>query len=265
MSILLTDKTVWITGASSGIGEQMAYECARRGARLILSARSEELLRKVGKACVSAESVTLIPFDLASEQSIHEAAQRVLEQFESVDLLINNGGISQRSEALKTPLSVDRRLMEVNYFGPVLLTKLIVPRMIQKKSGQIIVISSLSGKWGFYLRSGYSASKHALHGFFESLRLETESDGIVVTIVTPGYIATSISEHAINELGQHTGEMDANQQKGLSASECAKQIIDKSLRGSHEFGVGGRELYALYLRRFVPRLFHRILKRQSPR
>jgi dehydrogenase/reductase SDR family member 7B len=261
----LSSRLVWITGASSGIGEQLAYACARRGAALILSARNKEALEQVKSRCEGAKEVMVVPMDLASVQSIEQAVSRIRTEAKVPDILIHNGGRSQRSYALDTPMEIDRSLMEVNYFGPVELTKRIVPDMLKNGGGQLIVMSSLAGKWGFYERSAYAASKHALHGFFETLRLENESKGLRVALVTPGFIATDISKHAVDANGNASGEMDPNQAKGMPAADCAEIILKNALAGKEEFGVGGKELKALWIHRYFPKLFGSIIRKQSPR
>lgn len=255
----------WITGASSGIGEHLAYEYAKSGYIIIISARRVEELERVKRNCPQPSSVHIVPIDLTDDQSIVAAADAVKKQFGYVDVLVNNGGVSQRSLALETPFDLDRRLFQINYFGHVLLTKQVAPWMVARKKGTIVVISSLSGKWGFYLRSAYAASKHALHGFFESLRMEIENDGVQITLVTPGFIATDISKHAVDKSGKPTGEMDNNQAQGLAPAECARRIKVGVDAGKKEFGVGKKELLGLTLRRLFPNWFDKILRKQAAR
>ncbi|MGZ4038798.1 MAG: SDR family NAD(P)-dependent oxidoreductase, partial [Bacteroidia bacterium] len=184
MSEAFKDKVVWITGASSGIGEALALQFAQQGARLILSARREEELKRIGTLSkLPALDLMILPFDLKDTSNASGLAAQIMNKFGRIDILVNNGGFSQRSEALETPVPIDREIMEVDYFAQVALAKAVLPYMKRQKSGQLIVISSIAGKFGFYLRSSYSAAKHALHGFFESLRLETESIGIRTLIV----------------------------------------------------------------------------------
>jgi len=257
-------KTIWITGASSGIGAALARTFSEHGAVVIVSSRREKELKEVQSACVNPSQVVVVTLDLTDSADIETKAQWVLEHFQ-VDILINNGGISQRSLTHETPLEIDRKLMEVNYFGQIHLTKRVLSQMLSRKSGHIVAISSLTGKWGFYLRSAYAASKHALHGFFDSLRMEVESEGIDVTLITPGFIATEISKNAVLANGQVNGEMDPNQANGTSPEVCAKQILKGLSKRKKEFGVGGRELLGLFLNRYFPRIFAKILKRQSAR
>jgi short-subunit dehydrogenase len=214
--------------------------------------------------CAVPDKVYIFPMDLTQSSSIESVTSEVLSKFE-IDILFNNGGISQRSLTAETSVENDRKIFEVNYFGHVQMTKAVLPQMLKRKSGHIVTVSSLTGKWGFYLRSAYSASKHALHGFFDSLRMEVEDDGIQVTLITPGFIATEISKHALDKSGNPTGEMDNNQAQGISSEECAKQILVGIAAGKREFGVGGKELRALFLHRYFPNIFRKILKRQAAR
>lgn len=257
-------KVVWVTGASSGIGEAVAKAFNQEGAILILSSRRIEELERVKNACQFPEKVHVYPLDLTDSRSIQEVSREVLSKFQ-IDLLFNNGGISQRSLTIDTSIESARKIFEVNFFGHVQITNTVLPQMISRRTGHIVTISSLTGKWGFYLRSAYSASKHALHGFFDSLRMEVEDHGIQVTLVTPGFIATEISKHALDSSGKPTGEMDNNQAQGIPADECAQQILAGITAGKREFGVGGKELRALFLHRYFPNIFRKILKRQAAR
>lgn len=258
------NRVVWITGASSGIGESVAKAFNAAGAIVLVSSRREEELERVKWTCLFPDKVHVFPLDLTNASSIEHVSNEVLSKFE-IDILFNNGGISQRSLTVETSIDSDRRIFEVNYFGHVQMTKSVLPQMLRRKSGHIVTISSLTGKWGFYLRSAYSASKHALHGFFDSLRMEVEDAGIQITLVTPGFIATEISKHALDKSGNPTGEMDNNQAQGISSEECANQILSGIAAGRREFGVGGNELRALFLHRYFPNLFRKILKRQAAR
>jgi dehydrogenase/reductase SDR family protein 7B len=258
------DKVIWITGASSGIGEALALELAKRGARLILSARREDELWRVAAATKLPDlDLMVLPFDLKDTSKASALAASVINKFGRVDMLVNNGGMSQRAEAEKTPIETDRELMEVNYFAYVNLTKAVLPYMKRQKSGHLIVVSSIAGKFGFYLRSGYSAAKHALHGFFESFRLETEKDGIKTLIVCPGKVKTNISFNAVTDKGKHD-KMDESHEHAMSAAECANSILAAIQNGDEEILVGGKEIMAVKIRRFFPKWFGRIIRKQSP-
>jgi len=258
------DKVIWITGASSGIGEALVLELAKQEARLILSARREDELKRVAALTKLPElDILILPFDLKDTSNATGLAAQVINKFGRIDILVNNGGMSQRAEAEKTSIEIDRELMEVNYFASVNLTKAVFPYMKRQKGGHVIVISSVAGKFGFYLRSGYSAAKHALHGYFDSFRLETEKQGIKTLIVCPGKIKTSISLNAVTDNGKH-GKMDESHVDAMSAEECAQIILKAVINNEEEILVGGRELKAVTLRRFLPKLFGKIIRKQSP-
>lgn len=265
MSKYFKDKVIWITGASSGIGEALALALAEQEARLILSARRKEELDRVGAATGLPElDLMILPFDLGNTENASALAAQIINKFGRIDVLVNNGGFSQRSAAMDTTVDLDRQLMEVNYFSAVNLTKAVLPYMKRQKGGQLVVISSIAGKFGFYLRSSYSAAKHALHGFFESLRLETESFGIKTLIVCPGKIKTNISFNALTAGGGKHNEMDPSHANAMSAEECAQKIIDGILKNKEEILVGGKELLVVKIKRFFPKLFSRLIRKQSP-
>ncbi|MBC7694578.1 MAG: SDR family oxidoreductase [Burkholderiales bacterium] len=261
----LKDKVIWITGASSGIGEALAIECAKHQAIIILSARREtELLRVAKQANLNDKNSFILPLDLSDTSKSNEYAQQIISKFGRIDILINNGGQSQRSSVIETPAETERSLFEINYFGTVNLSKAVLPHMLKKGSGKIVVISSIAGKFGFYLRSSYSAAKHALHGYFESLRLETEKKGISVLIVCPGKIKTNVSLNAETGAGKTHNEMDPSHEDAMSAEECAKQIIAGIINNKEEIFVGGKELLVVKIKRFFPNLFGKLIRKQSP-
>lgn len=254
-------QTVWVTGASSGIGEALCVAFSNEGANLILSSRNRDQLEKVAKKCTG--KTFILPLDLSDSSNFVKLADDAHRAFGSIDILINNGGISQRSTAIETSLEIDRKVMEINYFGNIALTKAVLPYFNKNKKGRIVVISSLSGKFGFFLRSAYAASKFALVGFYESLRLEEEKNNLKVHLVFPGFIRTNISKNAIDGSGKQHGEMDDNQDKGISPEECAKRLISALKKDKRDIFIGGKEMTALKLQRFFPNLFHRIIKKQS--
>jgi short-subunit dehydrogenase len=258
-------KTIWITGASSGIGEALAYEYAKRGTYLILSARSEAKLREVASRCEAFGSqVRVIKLDLENSEELSVIASETVKEFPIIDILVNNGGISQRSLAEETPIAVDRKIMETNFFGAVLLTKHVLPALISGNGGKIVVISSVVGKFGFPLRTAYSASKHALQGYFESLRAELFDKNIRITIVSPGRVYTRISLNAIDKTGGKYGVMDEGQSGGMPADVCARKIIRAVDKGRKELLVGGKEVIMVYIRKFLPPLFHKLARKVKP-
>jgi short-subunit dehydrogenase len=257
------EKVIWITGASSGIGKALAEEWAKSGAKLVLSARNVEALEELKTSLPNSAEHLVVPLDLADSSNFDTLVKHVVERMGTIDVLVNNGGMSQRSEAYETPLDVDRRIMEVNYFGNIALTKAVLPHFRKQQSGTFVVISSIAGKFGFYLRSAYSASKHALHGFYESLLLEEQKNGIQVTIACPGKINTNISVNALNKSGEKHGEMDHNQATGMPADVCAQKLILAVRRGKREVLIGNKEIKAVTLKRLFPRLFWKVIRKQS--
>jgi len=260
-------QVVWITGASSGIGEALVKEYAKTGAHLLLSARNEEKLVAIRNSFGAdiRERIAVLPLDLADSALLANKCREAIDLFGQVDVLINNGGISQRSITQETKMDVYRKLMEVNYFGNISLAKGLLPHFISRRGGQIVVISSLVGKFGSPYRSGYAASKHALHGFYDSLRAELTGSGISVTMICPGFIRTDVSVNALTGDGTPLQQMDKAQAKGMSPDKCAKKIIKAATKKQREVYIGGKEVLGVYLKRFFPNLFARMLPRASVR
>lgn len=260
------NKVVWITGASSGIGEATAYAFAKEGAKLILSARREEELLRVKKATGLPDAdVFVLPIDVEKSEEIEPKAQQAIKYFGRIDVLFNNAGISQRSSVEETEMAVYQKIMNLNFFGVVALTKAVLPTMRKQKSGHIAVTSSLSGKLSTPMRSGYCASKHALHGFFDALRAEVYDENIGVSLICPGYIRTNISLNAVAADGSKFGKMDENQANGMSADECASRILDAIHKNKDEVYMGGKEVLGVYLKRFFPKLLAKIVRGQMPK
>ena len=257
-------KIIWITGASSGIGEALAYQWSEKEHFLILSARREDELRRVKNNCKYPENCMIIPLDMSNQSDIEQRADEVLKQFGSVDILVNNAGISQRSLAAETLIEVDRKIMEVNYFSGVVLTKKLLPSMIANKNGHIVAISSIVGLFGFPLRSAYSAAKHAIHGFYETLWAENQANGINVTIICAGRILTNISLHALKKDGNPHGEMDNAQENGITAEKCAKKIIKSVKQRKKEVYIGRKEIFMIYFKRYIPYLYYKSVSKIKP-
>jgi len=257
------DNVVWITGASSGIGEALAYEWGRWGARLILSSNEPDELNRVVSACrKKGYKAEFLFLDLADSGRMPQKAGEAQSIWGSVDLLVNNGGISQRSIARDTDFEVDRRIMEIDYFGHVALTKAILPHMVQRGSGHIVVTTSVAGLIALPLRSAYCAAKHALHGFFETLRAEVYDDGIRVTLAAPAAVKTDISIKALTENGSRFNRMDNQIEKGITPAECARRIIAAAAGEKALVVLGkGQGKWGVYIYRFFPGLFRRLVRR----
>ncbi len=253
------NKWIWITGASAGLGEAMALALAKENAHLILSARNEEKLHEVAKKCGGNGQKHVLPLDLAKNEELAKIVQAALTLAPHIDILINNGGISQRATAVETVPEVTRKLFEINFFGTIELTRLVLPSMIRRKSGHIVAISSIVGKFGSPKRSTYSASKHALHGYFDSLRFEVEDDNIDVTLVCPGFIRTNISRNALTADGEPQNTMDDKQAHGLSPEVFSSRVLRAIRKKKKEVNIGKYEILGVYLKRFVPGIFRKIL------
>ncbi|HIK66874.1 MAG TPA: SDR family NAD(P)-dependent oxidoreductase [Flavobacteriales bacterium] len=262
-----TPGTVWITGASSGIGLACAEVYAAMGARVILSSRREDALEKVAydlsyRLKLQCEKTFVIaPLDLEISDSLDGVVKRVLSEVETVDIMIHCGGISQRSLAIETSLEVDRRIMEIDYFGTIALTKSLLPYFVKRQAGQFVVVTSLMGIFSSPLRSGYCGAKHALHGFFEALRAEHYKDGIGITMVCPGFIATDLSLNALTGDGSKQGTMDVKTGSGMTPLQCAKRLVKGVEKRKPEIFIGKSELIAIYLKKFFPGLLRRIMRK----
>lgn len=263
---MFENQVVWITGASSGIGEALAVEFAAAGARIVLSARRESELERVSGRCTAAgsagDSILVLPLDVTDHEAMPAAVSRVVSEFGRIDMLINNAGISQRSRCVDTDMSVYRTIMEVDVLGPIAMTKAVLPLMLKQGSGHIAVTSSVAGKIGAPLRTGYCAAKHAMMGFFDALRAETAANGLTVTTITPGYIKTDVSVHALNGDGSEFGQVDSDIANGMDVNECARVIMKGFRKGTPEIPVGeGMEMQALVLKRLFPKLvFNKVAK-----
>lgn len=259
------DKVVWITGASSGIGEALAYSFAKKGAKLILSGRNEAALIEVKNNCLLfSEDCQVLSFDMLNIAYFPQYVQTAKNFYGRIDYLCNNAGISQRSLISDTPLEIDRKVMELDYFSQIALTKALLPTFTEQQSGHIIVISSVAGKYGFHYRSAYSAAKHALVGFFETLRLELKDIPVYVTLVYPGRIHTNISINAITADGNKHGIMDEAQENGIKADFCAEKITTAVFKRKVELLIGREELILVHLKRLFPSLYYKfVLKVKS--
>ncbi len=258
----LQGKVVWVTGASSGIGEALVHACAEAGAKVVLSARRASELERVALDCGDAAETLVVPMDITDGAARADGYAKALERFGQVDVLINNAGVSQRGKALETNIDTLRRLMEIDFFAPAELTRLVVPEMVARKSGHIVCVTSMLGVFGTPWRSGYAAAKHALHGWCESLRAEVAADGVVITVACPGFVRTGISAHALTPDGSPLGASDRDPMKGLSPEACANGIVKAIRRNAVEVYVARpKEKLAGFVKRASPAAFARIIRR----
>lgn len=260
-----TNRVVWVTGASSGIGEALSKQLAQAGTRLIMSSHETEELERVKKEIGKLEhEPVIVPFDLSVPEMVEDAADSVINKMGKVDIFFSNGGVSTRTAALETSLEVDRKVMEINYFSGLIITKKLIPGMLENGFGHIIATSSISGKFGFPLRSAYAASKHALHGFYESLWTELHQQGIRTTIIMPGRVRTNISMHALDKDGKEYGKMSKGQEEGIKPESCAAQMLQAAARNRREVLVGGKELIMPRLKQYFPGIFYKLVTRIDP-
>ncbi len=260
----INNKIVWITGASSGIGEALAYELATKNCKLILSGRKIEALQKVKSNCKSA-FVEILPFDLVDFDNAKCNAEKAISFFGKIDVLINNGGVSQRSLIAETDFEVDKKLIEVDYLGTVALSKALLPHFIENRSGHFVTITSLMGKFGSPFRSGYCGAKHALHGFFDVLRMEHEKDRIKVTLICPGFIQTNVSKNALTGNGTAQNHDDTATKNGMPVLVFVKKLVKAIENDKFEVYIGGKEVLGIYLKLFFPKLLHKFVLRSKVR
>lgn len=259
-----TNKVVWITGASSGIGKSLAIELSKLNAKLILSARNESKLKEVKEACVNSGDVFVLPLDLAKIESFNQKVDTAINIFGKIDVLVNNGGISQRSLASETSIDVDKQIMNINYIGTIALTKALLPHFINNKNGQFVITTSIVGKIGTPLRSSYAASKHALHGFFDSLRAENYANNIAVTLVCPGFVKTNVSINALTGDGSPQNTMDLATKNGISPDRFAKIMAKAIYKKKEEVYIAGvKEKLGVYVKRFFPKLLSIMIRKLS--
>jgi short-subunit dehydrogenase len=261
------NKVIWITGASSGIGEATAYEFAKKNVKLVLSARREVELKRVKlQTGLPSENVFVLPMDAEEIETFDSLTKKVIDRFGQIDLLFNNAGISQRSFVLETDISVYKRMLDIDLLSVIALTKSVLPYMVIRKEGHVAATSSVAGLVATPGRSGYAAAKFGLRGFYDALRAEMFNHNIGVTVICPGYIKTDISKNALAADGTKYGKMDQNQMNGLSAESCAKQIVKAISKNKNEVYIGGfKEVAGVYLKRFFPTLLSKIVRKQAPK
>jgi len=260
-----THKIVWITGASSGIGAEVAKIYSRRGIKLILSSRNVAALEQVKYKCYYPENVKILPIDLNDFYAAPALVKKAYNIFGRIDILINNAGVSQRSLIVDTQLDVFKKLIEINYLGTVALSRALLPFFLKQGFGHYVVVSSVMGKYGSPFRSGYSAAKHALHGFFDVMRMEHQKDNINVTIICPGFVRTPISMNSLKGDGSVSGVDDLATRKGLKVEYFARKMVRSVDKKKWEVQFGKKELLGVYLKRLSNKLLHSAVIRSNVR
>ncbi|MEO8934001.1 MAG: SDR family oxidoreductase [Xanthomarina sp.] len=257
------NKVIWITGASSGIGKGLAMQLSKQDCKLILSSRRPEKLLEVKQACHNSENIEILAFDLAHYTQMKHVCETAINFFGRVDILINNGGVSQRSPIIETSIEVDKALMEIDYFGTVALSKALLPHFVANQAGHYVVVSSVMGKFSSLFRSAYCAAKHALHGFFDALRLEHDKDHIMVTIICPGFVNTNVARNALTADGNKQGYQDDMTENGLEIAVFVKRMLKAVEKEKFEVYIGKKEVLGVYLKRFFPKLLHRFVLKST--
>ncbi len=255
------NKVIWITGASSGIGEALAYTFAKRKAKLVLSARRADELERVKKNChLPDESILVLPLDVAEHHKAEEAAKTVLQKFGQIDVLINNAGLSHWSKIKDMSMEVLQRIINVNFLGSAALTKAVLPSMLDRRQGHIVVVSSILGKIVTGKQAAYNASKHALHGFFDTLRAEYGKGGIKVLLVCPGFVNTNVAKNSLNKEGQPINKNNKMIESGLDPLYVSEVILSAIDKNKEEIIIAGsKEKMAVMVKRFFPSLFSKII------
>jgi short-subunit dehydrogenase len=261
----IAGKTIWITGASSGIGKSLAQALSSRNCNLILSARNAGALQEVKSLCGNGNNIAVLLLDLNDHEGMNEVVDNAISLFGKVDILINNAGISQRSLIKDTDFSVYKKLIDIDYLGTVALSKAILPHFIQNQNGHYVTVTSLMSKFGSPYRSGYCGAKHALHGFFDVMRMEHEKDGIKVTLVCPGFVQTNVAKNALTADGSPQEQDDVATQNGVTPEYAAQKMIAAIEKDKFEVYIGGKEIKGIYLKRFFPKLLHKVVLKSQVR
>ncbi|MEC9195471.1 MAG: SDR family oxidoreductase [Bacteroidota bacterium] len=260
-----TNKIVWITGASSGIGAELAKIYSHRGIKLILSSRNVRALERVKSECYYPENIKILPIDLNDFYAAPALVKKAYNIFGRIDILINNAGVSQRSLIVDTQFDVLKKLIEINYLGTVALSRALLPFFLKQGFGHYVVVSSVMGKYGSPFRSGYSAAKHALHGFFDVMRMEHQKDNINVTIICPGFVRTPIAMNSLKGDGSVLGVDDLATRKGLKVEDFARKMVRSVDQKKWEVQFGKKELLGVYLKRLSNKLLHNAVIRSNVR
>ena len=260
-----TNKIVWITGASSGIGAELAKIYSHRGIKLILSSRNVRALERVKSECYYPENIKILPIDLNDFYAAPDLVKKAYNIFGRIDILINNAGVSQRSLIVDTQFDVLKKLIEINYLGTVALSRALLPFFLKQGFGHYVVVSSVMGKYGSPFRSGYSAAKHALHGFFDVMRMEHQKDNINVTIICPGFVRTPIAMNSLKGDGSVLGVDDLATRKGLKVEDFARKMVRSVDQKKWEVQFGKKEILGVYLKRLSNKLLHNAVIRSNVR
>ena len=260
----LDQKVVWITGASSGIGEALAQVFANLGAKVVLSARRGEELERVRQQLNHPENHLCVAFDVTQADQAQYAVEQVIEKFQRIDYLINNAGLSQRALIADTTIDTERRIMEIDYFAQISLTKSVLPYFENQGSGHVIFISSVAGLLGTQYRASYSAAKGAIHMWANSLRAEYAEKGLNVSVVFPGFVKTNVSFNALNGAGQAQAHQDEAIENGLDADDFAQKVVKAVMNDQEYIVIGGlKEKLGVAISRISPKLMYKMIRKSK--
>ncbi len=254
-------KTVWVTGASSGIGEATAKLLSQQGANVIISARRESELERVKSDCQFPEKVKILPLDLENHGESEQWVTDAWAFFDGIDILLSNGGIGQFGASLETKNEVERKVFEINYFGNVALSKSLLPKMLKAGKGQITVISSMAGKFGQANLAAYSASKAAVTLYYESLKEELYKTPVKIQVVSPGFIQTNVTINSLRPDGTKVEKNSPAQENGMPTPVFATKLLKAMQKNKFHHYIGSKELLAVPLHTFVPGLLYKMLRK----
>ncbi len=264
LTSVFSNKLIWITGASSGIGEQLCYDLSKLGARLILSARRTDELERVRSACQSPETHTVLPLDMLNEADVISAADKVANELGTVDYLFNNAGITQRSLINETDADIYRKVMELNYFSQVTITRKVLPGMLARGSGHIVTTSSIAGLIGIPYRSAYCSSKHAIIGFMDSLRSEVHDKGLRVTTLCPGFVRTNIIDTARREGTAQEKVEDTVIKNGMAVDEAVAEVLEAVANEKEQVVIAkGKEGMGPIIKRLFPSVIYKMVRKMA--
>lgn len=257
----VTGKTIWITGASSGIGRELALQLGSQHNRIILSARNEDALRKVADTINRSGSEAIVfPIDFSDADQAGQNAAEFAAKDGGIQVAIHAAGISQKAPVRENLFDVYRTVMEINYFGLIAVVKAVLPGMLKTRSGSIVAVSSLAGKIGSKNRSGYSGSKFAVCGFMDCLRAEVANQGIHCLTVCPGYVKTHIAQNALDSSGSRRGKSTPQIDSGMPPNECAHQIITAIQKRKDEVVIArGSQAWGPLFGRLFPSLLRKVV------
>lgn len=261
-------QTVWITGASSGIGYAFAKYYATHGFNIIITARRTERLNELKNELiknngVSENCIFILPGDLSQIEQLKKLSSDALAAFSGIDILINNAGVSQRGYAYDTDFEVERRILDLDLISPIALTKCLLPHFLTKKAGRIIITSSLMGELELPASTSYACAKHGLNGYFGSLSYELKPYGITVQILQPGFVKTEVSINALNAQGSKHNKMDSDHSKAMQPDVFVTKAIKEINKNRLYITIAGKEGLAIYLKRWLPSLYQSVVERSA--